>query len=217
LVTKEWSFYPGTGDKDDMAHNIINVPLAPLWREKEVSTATANGATLNVAGNVHNTRNRAKKEAAATSKRDVKGDGEGFASESDQSSKRISPVKSGAFNDVPTHFLFGSGRKAFRRAIRTRLLPSLRAFNPDLVLISAGFDACHGDVGNAKHMAGGKEKAGIDLDPEDYAWATRKVRSELNYGLVHSAFCFLFCFSLLIFFIHHTYFFIYAKTNLEDN
>jgi len=174
-ATKEWSFYPGTGDKDDMAHNIINVPLAPLWKEKEVTTATANGGALNSSGSVHNTRNRAKKEAAATSKKEGKADGESFASESDQSSKKISPGKTGTINEVPTHYLFGTGRKGYRRAIRTRLIPSLRAFNPDLILISAGFDACSGDVGNAKHMAGGKERAGIDLDPEDYAWTTRKV------------------------------------------
>jgi acetoin utilization deacetylase AcuC-like enzyme len=49
-----------------------------------------------------------------------------------------------------------------------------------LILISAGFDACVGDVGNAKHMAGGKEMAGIDLDPEDYAWTTRKVCKDIN-------------------------------------
>lgn len=186
-ATKEWSFYPGTGDKDDMAHNIINVPLAPLWKEKEVATATTNGAALSSSGSVHNTRNRAKKEAAATSKKEGKADGEGFASESDQSSKKISPGKTGAINEVPTHYLFGAGRKGYRRAIRTRLIPSLRAFNPDLILISAGFDACSGDVGNAKHMAGGKERAGIDLDPEDYAWTTRKVSVEISgaYGVCY--------------------------------
>jgi acetoin utilization deacetylase AcuC-like enzyme len=30
-------------------------------------------------------------------------------------------------------------------------------------------------VGNAKHEIGGKEKMGIDLEPEDYAWTTRKI------------------------------------------
>ena len=55
------------------------------------------------------------------------------------------------------------------------MLPALRAFNPDLILISSGFDACKGDVGNAKHEFGGKEKVGLDLEPEDYAWTTRKI------------------------------------------
>ena len=71
----------------------------------------------------------------------------------------------------------GTGRKAYRRSIEHRLLPALRAFNPDLIIISAGFDAVKGDVGNAKHMAGGKEKMGLDLEPEDYAWTTQKVKS----------------------------------------
>jgi len=174
----EWSFYPGTGEKDDMANNIINVPIAPLWREREVSAATsgpANGASVaSVATrNTHNTRHRARKEAAATSKKEEKGDVDSATSESDQSS----PAKQGTSQDVPAYYLLGTGQKAYRRAIRTRLLPALRAFNPDLILISAGFDACRGDVGNAKHMAGGKERPGTDLDPEDYAWTTRKVSS----------------------------------------
>ena len=67
------------------------------------------------------------------------------------------------------------GRLAYRRAIQNRLLPSLRAFNPDLILISTGFDAAKGDVGNARHYAGGKERMGLDLEPEDYAWTTRKI------------------------------------------
>ena len=40
-----YQFYPGTGDKDDMKHNIINVPLAPMWREKEVSEAIKKTST----------------------------------------------------------------------------------------------------------------------------------------------------------------------------
>ena len=39
-----------------------------------------------------------------------------------------------------------------------------------------GFDASKGDVGNARHYAGGKEAEGINLEPEDYAWTTSKVR-----------------------------------------
>eukprot|EP00957_Ditylum_brightwellii_P071747 5453804-Ditylum_brightwellii.AAC.1 len=68
----------------------------------------------------------------------------------------------------------GVGRQAYRRAIQHRLIPALRAFNPDLILISTGFDASRGDVGNARHYAGGRERMGLDLEPEDYAWTTRK-------------------------------------------
>jgi len=173
-----WSFYPGTGDKDDMANNVINVPIAPLWREKEVLAATSgNGSVAEKSANTHNTRNRARREAAKVeTKKDPKAlEADCVTSDSsNQSSRKSSPAKP-LSADVPVHYLLGTGERAYRRAIRTRLLPALRAFNPDLILISAGFDACRGDVGNAKHMAGGKERPGIDLDPEDYAWTTRKV------------------------------------------
>jgi len=69
----------------------------------------------------------------------------------------------------------GTGREAYRRAITKRLLPSLRAFNPDLILISIGFDTARGDVGNAKHCMGGEVQMGLNLEPEDYSWTTRKV------------------------------------------
>ena len=69
----------------------------------------------------------------------------------------------------------GSGREAYRQAITKRLLPALRAFNPDLILLSIGFDTARGDVGNAKHCVGGEVQMGLNLEPEDYSWTTRKV------------------------------------------
>ena len=71
----------------------------------------------------------------------------------------------------------GVGRLAYRRAIQHRLLPALRAFNPDLIILSTGFDAARGDVGNARHFINGTEAMGFDLEPEDYAWTARKVSS----------------------------------------
>jgi len=76
---------------------------------------------------------------------------------------------------APNSFLYGTEREAYRRAIQQRLLPALRAFNPDLILISLGLDASGKDVGNARHYRNGKEMQGIDLKPEDYAWSTRKI------------------------------------------
>lgn len=40
------------------------------------------------------------------------------------------------------------GRKAFRHEVETRLIPSLRAFEPDLIILSAGFDGGKHDLGN---------------------------------------------------------------------
>ena len=55
------------------------------------------------------------------------------------------------------------------------MLPSLRAFCPDLVLISAGFDGGAGDIGNSKLDAQEKCHQGLDLLPADFEWATEQI------------------------------------------
>lgn len=68
------------------------------------------------------------------------------------------------------------GREGYRQAIEQRLIPSLRAFNPTLILLSIGFDAAAGDVGNCRQFPGEVgSRMGIDLQPEDFAWATTEV------------------------------------------
>jgi acetoin utilization deacetylase AcuC-like enzyme len=161
----QYKFYPGTGDEDDVALNIINVPIKPLWKEKEQVTQSQG---------MHNTRHRTRKRTQDKDDGDSSEAGTPKVSDAETEpsfSKGISSGTSSPTTAGPTT----SGRMAYRAAIRHRLLPALRAFNPDLILISAGFDACKGDVGNAKHEFGGKEKMGIDLEPEDYAWTTRKI------------------------------------------
>jgi len=68
-----------------------------------------------------------------------------------------------------------SGREGYRQAIQQRLIPSLRAFNPTLILLSIGFDAAAGDVGNTRQIPGEGTRMGIDLLPEDFAWATTEI------------------------------------------
>ena len=175
-----YKFYPGTGEEDDLAHNIINVPITPLWREQD---ALSQGAAAAVPQNTHNTRQKVKqKSASATnSPRESLAGDDGSATEntkaSDTESETASRVskKSGSSTPASSPRYTTTGRHAYRRAIQDRLLPALRAFNPDLILISAGFDAAKGDVGNARHYVGGKERMGMDLEPDDYAWGTRKV------------------------------------------
>ncbi len=58
----------------------------------------------------------------------------------------------------------GSGSRDFRNAMTRTVLPALEAFDPDLVMISAGFDA-HGD----------DPLAGLNLTDEDYGWVTREL------------------------------------------
>lgn len=53
---------------------------------------------------------------------------------------------------------------AFRRALEGEVLPALAAFAPEFVLISAGFDAHRRDP-----------LAALDLEAEDYAWATAAI------------------------------------------
>lgn len=68
-----------------------------------------------------------------------------------------------------------SGRSAFRAAITSRLVPSLRAFNPELILLSSGFDAVVDDVGNSRSQGRGMV-CGMDLLPEDYFWVTKEIQ-----------------------------------------
>ena len=55
------------------------------------------------------------------------------------------------------------------------MLPALRAFKPELILLSAGFDAAKGDVGNSK-LDAIQPMAGIDLSVGDYALLTRRFK-----------------------------------------
>ena len=58
----------------------------------------------------------------------------------------------------------GTGSAVFRSAWRERLLPELEAFRPQLVLVSAGFDAHWRDP-----------LAQLQLDAGDYAWLTAEL------------------------------------------
>ena len=58
----------------------------------------------------------------------------------------------------------GSGGAAFRDAWANQLLPELDAFMPDLIVVSAGFDA-HADDPLAQ----------LDVDEADFAWLTERI------------------------------------------
>jgi acetoin utilization deacetylase AcuC-like enzyme len=58
----------------------------------------------------------------------------------------------------------GDGSDAFRQAFESVILPRLRDFAPDLLVISAGFDA---------HMR--DPLANLNLLETDFEWATRKL------------------------------------------
>lgn len=60
----------------------------------------------------------------------------------------------------------GSGGDFFRDAMNTAVLPALRNFQPDLLIVSAGFDAHERDP-----------LANIALQLDDFAWITRELLS----------------------------------------
>jgi acetoin utilization deacetylase AcuC-like enzyme len=57
-----------------------------------------------------------------------------------------------------------TGSDAFREAFRSRILPAIDDFRPDLIIVSAGFDAHHRDP-----------LAEINLDEDDFDWATAEL------------------------------------------
>jgi len=58
----------------------------------------------------------------------------------------------------------GAGSSQFRQAISAEILPALRAFSPQLVIVSAGFDAHRDDP-----------LAQMNLDDADYGWVTTEL------------------------------------------
>ena len=58
----------------------------------------------------------------------------------------------------------GAGSMAFREAVETHWLPRIAEFEPQLILISAGFDAHQAD-----------DMANLNLVDRDYAWVTRRL------------------------------------------
>lgn len=127
-------------------HNIINVPIAPLWRSPEYADTTLSSGSTNT------NKKHAHKPPSATN---------------------TTNTASNTQDSAEHKLLYG--RDAYRQAILQRLIPSLRAFNPSLILISAGFDAAAGDVGNCRHRPGAPPVRGMDLSPEDFAWTTREI------------------------------------------
>ncbi len=60
----------------------------------------------------------------------------------------------------------GAGSAAWRRAMESRVLPALDAFAPELILVSAGFDAHKADP-----------LAQMELEEADFAWAGQELKA----------------------------------------
>ncbi len=59
----------------------------------------------------------------------------------------------------------GSGSRAFRKSYEERIFPELEKFDPDFILISAGFDGHEMDP-----------LAELNLTEDDFFWVTREIR-----------------------------------------
>jgi acetoin utilization deacetylase AcuC-like enzyme len=73
-----------------------------------------------------------------------------------------SGVPSSAQNVINVPLAWGSGGRDVRAAFEQTILPDLEAFAPDLIIISAGFDAHRDDP-----------LAGLNFVEDDYVWMTR--------------------------------------------
>jgi acetoin utilization deacetylase AcuC-like enzyme len=72
--------------------------------------------------------------------------------------------ETGAGNICNAPLSAGDGGARFREAMSERVLPELEAFRPDLILISAGFDAHRDDP-----------LANLNLDEHDFVWVTSEL------------------------------------------
>lgn len=76
-------------------------------------------------------------------------------------------VERGRFNNILNVPLAPmSGSNEFRQAMRDRIFPPLAKFDPDFILVSAGFDGHEADP-----------LAGLRLHEDDYAWVTSEILS----------------------------------------
>lgn len=78
-------------------------------------------------------------------------------------------VKSSNDHIINSPLPAGSGSQEFRSAVLQQWLPSLDRFQPELILISAGFDAHQGD-----------QMSGINLTEQDFAWVTSELLKFAN-------------------------------------
>eukprot|EP00512_Aurantiochytrium_limacinum_P013230 CAMPEP_0171568360 /NCGR_PEP_ID=MMETSP0961-20121227/1719_1 /TAXON_ID=87120 /ORGANISM="Aurantiochytrium limacinum, Strain ATCCMYA-1381" /LENGTH=923 /DNA_ID=CAMNT_0012122477 /DNA_START=60 /DNA_END=2831 /DNA_ORIENTATION=+ len=171
-------FYPGSGGKDDPLSNIINSPIVPMWRVPTNRTRSKKRRINGDSDSMEDDSSHApdvwdgSKEddrSATSAKPGAKGK-KSASTQDNHSANGNCSVKSPPMPTGPNY-----GRQAFRDHVQTRLVPALYEFDPDLIFVSAGFDAGKNDVGCSR-TEGGKYWSGIDLGPEDYSFVTGELQ-----------------------------------------
>lgn len=74
----------------------------------------------------------------------------------------FTPISRATPNIIHSPLSAGAGGTEFRRAVETQWLPALEAFKPQMLFVSAGFDAHAADP-----------LAQLNLEEADYAWITK--------------------------------------------
>jgi hypothetical protein len=139
-------------------------PVAP-----DRSNSASGHATRGKSRKTNNAKKNAKRDSGTS---DDGGSGSGGESGGGAVPHRPFDPENSASSTAAT-----SGRRAFRNAIVARLVPALRAFNPELVMLSTGFDALAEDVGNSRSGPKASILPGIDLSPDDFFWVTREIQT----------------------------------------
>lgn len=74
-----------------------------------------------------------------------------------------------------------TGREVFKYQFKSKLIPLVRAFKPDIILVSSGFDFGKADIGNGRHRP--KYEGGADLFPEDFEWTGAELQVRNNFKI----------------------------------
>jgi len=154
-------FYPGTGTQSDLHDNVVNVVVPPMWRLQENVSDAVGG------------RKRVPKRNRDD---DLDGSGSNLVKKKEKEEIAVVAPK------VAAPPLSAGGREEWMRLLRDRILPPLRAFRPDLLIISAGFDGANHDVGNVGVDRRGRRNGGVNLTPEDYEEMTNRLCAVTHSG-----------------------------------
>lgn len=76
----------------------------------------------------------------------------------------FTPLLENTANRISVPLAAGAGSEAFRAAVTGHWLPALERYAPDIVMVSAGFDA---------HVA--DDMSQIELTDDDYRWVTERI------------------------------------------
>lgn len=166
---KDYEFFPGSGAAGDNAHNIINVPIQPLWRD---AAPVLQNASSSCSSTASSSDGSGGEEFSS-----ISDSGKGRPKEKSGRDKGAGSSSSGSQHGGLEAQGPQTGKEAFRNAVLDRLLPALRAFNPSLILMSTGFDPAYGDVGNTRSAPSDPKitQVGMNLEPEDFSWVTGQI------------------------------------------